>query len=366
MSALKEPFQQNNKLLGLEIIRFISALSVLIWHYQHFSYIAEVPTNFIRDQQPLYDFLKLFYDYGGSGVQVFWCVSGFIFFWKYRWAIASSAITFKMFFVLRFSRLYPLHLFTLLLVLSLQAIYFSQKEYFFVYQNNDILHFIYHLFLASNWWGQEIGSSFNGPVWSISVEVLIYCFFFFLLQKISKSFLVNVAVLLLCLAAKRLNIPSQIFDCLAFFYIGGLSAFALEYIKNTKYNKQISYIFLFFLITSPLIVFGTSIYQHKYFITLFLMSYTPALLFLSAQRLNVSPLFQKNIEIAGNMTYSIYLIHFPLQLAIAVYFITTDQEIPYYSELFFAGFIFATLFLSYFIYRLFELPIQEKIRKSWL
>jgi peptidoglycan/LPS O-acetylase OafA/YrhL len=96
------------------------------------------------------------------------------------------------------------------------------------------------------------------------------------------------------------------------------------------------------------------------------MSYTPALLFLSAQRLNVSPFIQKNIEIAGNMTYSIYLIHFPLQLAIAVCFITIDQEIPYYSEIFFAGFIFATLFLSYFIYRLFELPVQQKIRKNWL
>jgi peptidoglycan/LPS O-acetylase OafA/YrhL len=362
----QELVQLNNKLLGLEVIRFISALSVLVWHYQHFFYKANIPTNFINEKQPLYDFFSLFYNYGGSGVQVFWCVSGFIFFWKYRETISSNAITFKSFFVLRFSRLYPLHIFTLMLVLSLQAIYYSGKEYFFVYQNNNTSHFIYHLFLASNWWGFEIGSSFNGPVWSISVEVLVYFFFFLILKKISKSFLINVGVLLLCLAAKHLKIPSQIFDCLALFYIGGLSAIALKQIQSTKYYKKILYIALFFLLASPLLINCTKIYQHKYFVTLFFMSYTPVLLFFSAQQISVSPLIQKTIEAAGNMTYSIYLIHFPLQLAIAIYFMAVEQEIPYYSKVFFAGFMFTTVFISYFIYRLFELPVQNTIRKKWL
>lgn len=198
---------QSNKLLGLELIRFMSALAVLFWHYQHFFYIANKPTDFIKEQQPLYSLFSHFYDYGYYGVQVFWCISGFIFFWKYREAIASKAINYRKFFVLRFSRLYPLHLFTLLLVFALQSIYFSQKDYFFVYQNNDTTHFIYQLFLASSW-GFEKGGSFNGPIWSISVEVLIYCFFFFILQNISKSFLVNILILLLCLAVKYFKVSS--------------------------------------------------------------------------------------------------------------------------------------------------------------
>jgi peptidoglycan/LPS O-acetylase OafA/YrhL len=84
MKIYQETDLLTDKLLGLEVIRFISALSVLIWHYQHFFYIEDMPANFIREQQPFYEFLSLFYNYGGSGVQVFWCVSGFIFFWKYR------------------------------------------------------------------------------------------------------------------------------------------------------------------------------------------------------------------------------------------------------------------------------------------
>ena len=70
---LQQPAE--NKLLGLEIMRFFSALSILIWHYQHFA-----PNNFIKEQQPLYPYLSIFYEHGSFGVYVFYCVSGFIFF----------------------------------------------------------------------------------------------------------------------------------------------------------------------------------------------------------------------------------------------------------------------------------------------
>ena len=214
---------QNNKLLGLEVLRFISAFSVLVWHYQHFFYITNNSIDFIKEKQPLYSILSIFYDYGFYGVEIFWCISGFIFFWKYRETIASKSISYKKFFVLRFSRLYPLHFATLILVLFLQVIYFEQQKTFFIYQNNDTFHFITQIFLASNW-GFEKGMSFNGPVWSISVEVLIYFFFFITLQNFSKSILINIAVLLLCLTMKYFKVLSPIIDCLAFFYIGGFSA----------------------------------------------------------------------------------------------------------------------------------------------
>jgi peptidoglycan/LPS O-acetylase OafA/YrhL len=171
-------------------------------------------------------------------------------------------------------------------------------------------------------------------------------------------------VLLICLAAKYFSVKNVIFDCLAFFYIGGLSAISLKYIQSTKYAKQISYMSLFFLLTYPLVVYNANIYQHKYFMTLFLMSYLPVLVFFSAQCFSVAPFIQKTIEATGNITYSSYLIHYPLQLAIAICFMFAEKEIPYYSEIFFAGFIFITLFSSHYIYKLFELPVQNLIRKK--
>lgn len=354
---------RQNKLLGLEIIRFISALSVLIWHYQHFFYVADKPVDFVRERQPFYSVLGIFYDYGFYGVQVFWCISGFIFFWKYREAIASRAVSYKKFFVLRFSRLYPLHFVTLLLVLVLQAVYFAKNEYFFVYQNNDISHFIYQIFLASNW-GFEKGFSFNGPIWSISVEVVAYCFFFVALRNVGKSFFVNVAVLLLCLVAGHFKIESKIFDCLSFFYLGGLSAIAFCYVRTKIYHGRVFYLCLFALFALPAFACVANLRHGKYFDLLFLMLYTPILLFCGAHCFNVPPAIQKVIEAAGNVTYSSYLIHFPVQLFVALCFLGVGQKIPYYSDVFFVGFVFVTLALSCCIYRLFEVPAQNYIRKK--
>ena len=364
MTAQALPGNRNNKLLGLEVIRFVSALSVLIWHYQHFFYIANKPADFVKERQPLYSIFSLFYDYGYYGVQVFWCISGFIFFWKYKNAIAGKNLNPKEFFVLRFSRLYPLHFATLLLVTLLQAAYLSQEGHYFVYENNDIMHFILQLFLASNW-GLEKGYSFNGPIWSISVEVLIYCFFFLALRYLSKSAWVNLAVLLVCVVAKIAKISTPVIDCLAFFYIGGLSAIALQYFEKTKYHDLLDALTLGAVFFLPIAAYATNLYQHKHFAFLFLLTYVPTLLFISAKSIAVPPGIQKTVEVAGNMTYSSYLVHFPIQLAIKLYFSCTNQATPYYSLTFFTGFMLATLLASYSLYRYFELPAQNLIRNRF-
>src|ERR1700710_1370920 len=125
---------QPNKLLGLELLRFIAAFAVLIWHYKHFAYVADKPVGLTEHHRPLHSLLQPFYDHGDFGVWLFWCISGFIFFWKYRDSVADRSVSGWKFFALRFSRLYPLHIATLLLVALVQPLYFSLTGYFFVYQ----------------------------------------------------------------------------------------------------------------------------------------------------------------------------------------------------------------------------------------
>lgn len=52
------------------------------------------------------------------------------------------------------------------------------------------------------------------------------------------------------------------------------------------------------------------------------------------------------LETAGNMTYSCYLLHFPIQLAIALGFSLAQQPIPYQNHLFWAAFVLPTLIAS--------------------
>jgi peptidoglycan/LPS O-acetylase OafA/YrhL len=83
------------------------------------------------------------------------------------------------FAVSRFSRLYPLHLLTLLVVTALQMLYFQRNGSYFIFEVNDAKHFLMHLFFASNW-SRNSPFTFNGPAWSLSIEVLLYAMFFVL------------------------------------------------------------------------------------------------------------------------------------------------------------------------------------------
>ena len=163
---------RKERLAGLELLRFISAFSVLVWHYQHFSIIGLNLVDFDRVSQSFYQILRIFYDFGYFGVQVFWCISGFIFFIKYGHAIRVGAVDARSFLIARFSRLYQLHFTTLIITLILQYGYTKFGNDYFVYGENDGRHFLLQILLASEW-GFEAGRSFNGPIWSVSVEVLV-------------------------------------------------------------------------------------------------------------------------------------------------------------------------------------------------
>ncbi|WP_158009045.1 acyltransferase [Polynucleobacter sp. MWH-Adler-W8] len=347
----------NNKLYGLEIIRFFSALAILIFHFQHFSFVGQAPNNFALMQLPFYDWLKPVYLNGGLGVQIFWGISGFIFFWKYAKVIEQKALNAKHFFVLRFSRLYPLHLLTLLLVAGLQILYLQSHESSFVYGNTDWRHFIPQLFLASNWGGQ--GFSFNGPIWSISVEVLIYLFFFLVARYFGASFFISIAVLLICTFIKHYNLTeSFIVDCLLYFYVGGMTAALYSRLERTTYRK-ISLLIAFVVTTCAPFIFHLS---NTSFSKILLFCYVPFLIYAGTINISAPKKYHGMIAAFGNMTYSSYLLHFPLQLLMVLIFEFFGIAIPIYDSLFFGAFLLGILLLSYVTYRFFERPMQDIIR----
>lgn len=351
--------ERADKLLGLEALRFIAAFAVLIWHYQHFSYIGEKPVDLVKSQLPFYGLLNPFYESGEYGVWIFWCISGFIFFWKYRDAISDRSIGGWKFFVFRLSRLYPLHFVTLMTVALLQPIYFHLHGFFFVYQNNDLQHFLPQLFMASDW-GLSRSESFNGPIWSISVEVLVYAVFFLTLRFVTKSPLVNLIVIAICV-----NANTQICSCLAFFYAGGLAAIGRQAIAQSRIRLRIEIVGWCVATAIPVSIWAFGL-QPAIVVWAFLLAYTPILLFCLSGRMTLPTPWQRVLEAAGNMTYSSYLLHFPVQLLVALGFSIVRYPIPFHDDLFFASFVGATLLASYLTYRYFEAPAQALIRSYLL
>jgi peptidoglycan/LPS O-acetylase OafA/YrhL len=82
----------NKQFAGLEIARFLCALAITFWHYQHFftqgvGTVSELPT----DQVVTFPFYRNVN--GHFAVPIFWMISRFIFFWKYSAAINDGRVS---------------------------------------------------------------------------------------------------------------------------------------------------------------------------------------------------------------------------------------------------------------------------------
>jgi peptidoglycan/LPS O-acetylase OafA/YrhL len=206
---------------SIDFGRGLAALVVLVWHYQHFFFSAGATAPSIpRSHLPLYAFLTPLYTHGYYAVQYFWMISGFVFAAVY---IARSTST-REFVVNRIARLYPLQLLTLFLVAALQLLSRWMCEHEQIYVNNDLWHFVLNLFFASHW-GLEKGYSFNGPVWSVSIEVLVYAAFWISLPFIYRRGIAGPAVLagicwLLHYRARLLYSDEDSLSCAFYFFLG--------------------------------------------------------------------------------------------------------------------------------------------------
>ena len=295
------------KYFGIEILRFLTSLSVLIYHYRHFfaPYNSSSDLNYfeISSSLPFYDFIGVIYNYGIFGVHVFYTISGFVF--AHIYLSSNQRVTSKNFFVNRFARLYPLHFTTLILVTFLQLFSLEIFDTFQVIQINDLYHFILQIFFISSW-GFENGHSFNAPIWSVSVEVAIYIMFFFLLTIIKKYKVIFVILLsvILLIIDKMKFFDTLFLECARLFFSGIL----VYYFFNMKFNNNVYLILPLILI--PLAFLG----NFKTFL------FCPALVlfFVAVDTFIKKDTIKLTFRKLGNLTYSLYLLHLPFQILLII------------------------------------------------
>lgn len=376
-------FNWPNRLYTLDISRAIASLAVIICHWSHFCYQGTILNEELPIENfPFYKTLKLFYLHGGGGgVQYFFMLSGFVFFWIYYESISNFAVNFRSFFISRFSRLYPLHFLTLILVLILQLIYFSIYSTYFVYQNNDLYHFILNLFFISHWGFQE-GWSFNGPVWSVSIEILLYFLFFLVAIKRIGSLKFCFIISILSFLIMSFFSNHSIFVGLTSFFLGGVLYRLLKIVpfQYAKYRYLIYTICIsswvgvlthFYLIEidNNLIdfsVLGKSLRSPFCTYILFPSTIASLTIFEISQNLkNIkSTKSIKSWAWIGDLTYSSYLLHFPLQLICVIFASSTYLNSNFYlKRWFFISFLAILIPISYLTFLKFEKPVQAFLRK---
>jgi peptidoglycan/LPS O-acetylase OafA/YrhL len=343
---------------GLEIARFLCALAVIFWHYQHFFVKGIYAGVGQAGKFPLYHLFGFFYDNGYLAVQIFWMISGLIFFWKYSTSINSGEISAYRFFVLRFSRLYPLHFATLIVVALLQMIYIWTHGTSFVYRNNDAFHFTLQLAFASNWI-DELPMTFNGPIWSISVEVLIYAFFFVVASFLRPGLKLCLILCIVVTVAGRATgqiYTQNVFQCVEFFFAGG----AMQAISASLSRRHK-------LVGFGVCVLGLCLSVATNFRFGSIIGFSFFVVAAFALLDEVVSLRRSALTNIGDLTYASYLLHFPIQLASVL----VVDALGLSRDLFLApgalaAFILGTFGSAWIVFRIFEMPAQDALRAAWL
>jgi len=356
---------KTKKFEELESIRGIAALIVVLEHFPNWN-SAFFDISIIRN--------------GYLMVELFFVLSGFVIYNAYANNIKNRQDLFRFQF-LRFGRLYPVHLFFLIIFLGVECLKYIFSTYYginspnsepFVINNES--NFITHLFLAQALGVTDQVGSFNSPSWSISAEFYTYLLFALIILRLNKWRILAFGGILIT-SYIALRIPefgrfSYLLICLIGFSIGCLISALISFkkFKVPSYAPHIVIIILFlFLSQFPI----SQLYPIIFLISAALI-YTLVL----SEDSFLKKILRLNIfKSLGEISYSIYMSHF-LILWIANQFIRVVLKYPEViikgdsfpqltvSEAVIAYLIVitATILTSKLTFRYIEKPLREKSR----
>ena len=299
-----------SKILQLQSLRGILCLIVVFVHFTPYENLL-IHNHYLA----------------GIAVITFFILSGYVLTLNYLYRI-NSIDNLKIFFKKRFFRLYPLHLFFLLLFVIIEFIkYYLNLSYFLdinseIFKENNLYSFLTNFFFVNS---LNNYLSFNLPSWAVSAEfisslifgitILIFKNYFYLLSM----FIFTLFVLIFNLNDYNLiqyNGFFSLYSCILSYYLGAILFF---------YNKKkffINFIMhpLLQILNLLIFIFIITI-QIKTFIVL--VNISIILIYLinlnSDNKLNKFLTNQILVSL-GNISYSIYLSHYVIYWGITQVF----------------------------------------------
>lgn len=314
-------------------------------------------------------------------VDLFFVLSGFVIFNAYAEKITTQKDLFR-FQLLRFGRLYPVHLLFLLVYLGIEIAKYLASTKLGIsslnsipFETNNFSAFVKNIFLISSVLPNQ-SHTYNYPAWSISVEFYTYLVFaasILLVKKSNVMFFTAISFIsLLMLATENTFGFESMLRCFAGFFIGCLTA---KFTKGIKTNLPNFYsVIAFFAIVSFLQLKTTKDFDLLiYFLTAALI----ATLVLSKDGTLKTILRFKFLTWLGAVSYSVYMSHAAIEGVVkqVIRVVLKKPEIvgvdgksiPQLSQLetLFACVVVASvvLIVSAFVYKFIEKPMREKSRR---
>jgi peptidoglycan/LPS O-acetylase OafA/YrhL len=284
----------------LDGFRGVCALSVAVYH-------IHIPQSFGE---------WAFFRNAHFLVSFFFVLSGFVMVHTYGQRLASTD-QFRQFFITRTFRLYPLHVFVLMLAIALEVmklgaehagIAFNQPSFSGQRAPQEI---IPNLLLLQSWWPGFNPQSFNFPAWSISVEYYIYMIFAGILlctpRVATLTFLMISLAATLCLLFGLADMMEPAVQGLSCFFAGVMTYHLYRLIQDMSIPRWLHTALevIGICLTVSLLVGNI---DHKQIILT--LGFCALMLVFSFEKGLISTLLKaRPFEYLGALSYSIYMTH---------------------------------------------------------
>lgn len=355
----------------LESVRGIAALLVVLYHIPVWNpFIHHLPVI------------------GGAGfmVDLFFVLSGFVIFTAYHSKLKQWSDVARFQF-LRFGRLYPVHLFMLVVYLMIETLKYILQTKFGIaslskppFEDNNFYAFLREVFLIKAFWPNETAMAFNSPAWSISAEFYTYLIFAVItlyLGKVKKLIFPLIGTIsIFVLFLYQPEHYNFMLRCLAGFFTGCTVANLIQ-----NYNQAARRRLPVFTIPLAIIlILSVTIIAHGFY-GYGLIIYPASALLIAGILLSRDNLFKKILSKPwliwlGTISYSLYMSHGAIlwfyNQAIRVVFhpqeifirgISTPQFDKVPSILLSIIYLIFCLIVAQLMYLYIEKPFREKSRK---
>ena len=327
----------------LNLFRFLAAILVVCCHFMP---KCQWMNHFI------YDFIKN----GNAAVIFFFVLSGFVMVVAY----GKSNISIKNFYLKRLSRLYPVYILSLLFAVGYTFIF--GRKLLPIEEGSEIL---YMLGVQSWFSGHETVS--NPPAWSLSVEFVFYFLFplvFPFILKNRKSMLIIIPIFW-CFTViwffsthdfNNSDIDTYNFHPiyhLSTFFVGVLTG--IIWVKNKfKFKFELGWSVILLLLIIFLIALPLFYNNHN---PILVPLFALFIFFIASYESGKSIKPYKLFNFLGSLSYSIYILHWPLNL----YYRYLVDSYNMTEMMVFTGLVFFLIVISVFVFKYFEQPMKTRL-----
>ncbi|WP_081733783.1 acyltransferase family protein [Methylomonas sp. 11b] len=343
-------------------LRGVAAVLVVFFHIREISY----------DKGAALDSVTSFFSMGYLWVDFFFILSGYILSYVYAslFLLDYKSNLIKSFYVARFSRVYPLHFFTLILYLFLEWSFYSNRPEVVGMPGVSFESLVASLLLIQGWSLSDLTlAPLNSPAWSISTEMACYLLFPFIIKWLRFNiFFVGMIVVSLSVALYLIYYGEKdgfvVIRCFAGFMLGIFIFIVYKEIPVTDYRVA----------TSLQLIGGSGVLFAMHFSlshSLVIASFGLLLYSTASDCGFLAKLLNTRIFVLlGTLSYSIYLNHWIIYKAYLFYGVyvfgalSSNYSPMNVSILKYFSLMFVIFVLSFITYRYIEIPAQKYLKRT--